>query len=92
MNYPTIPTTLPEVVRERPLRASGDPLHRVSHALPEHLASWQLPPGWSWGTEGVWEDRRHFQELVDALGRSLSLVSAPLPDVSTVSGVERVIV
>jgi serine/threonine-protein kinase len=61
---------------ERPLRASGE-LQRVSLALPEHLASWQLPPGWHWGTEGVWEDHRHFQELIDALGRSLSLVSAP---------------
>jgi serine/threonine protein kinase len=80
VNRPSISTALPEAAPARPLRASGDPLHRVSHALPEHLASWQLPPGWSWGTEGVWEDRRHFQELVDALGRSLSLVSAPLPE------------
>ena len=28
----------------------------------------------------MWEDHRHFQELVDALGRSLSLVSAPLAE------------
>jgi serine/threonine-protein kinase len=35
--------------------------------------------GWSWGTEALQEDHRHFQELVDALGRSLSLVSAPNP-------------
>ena len=62
----------------RPLRATGES-HRVSLALPEHLADWQLPPGWSWGSEGVWEDHRHFQEIVDALGRSLSLVSAPDP-------------
>jgi serine/threonine-protein kinase len=27
----------------------------------------------------VWEDHRHFQEIIDALGRSLSLVSAPEP-------------
>lgn len=47
--------------------------------LPEHLRDWQLPPGWSWGAEGVWDDHRHFQEIVDALGRSLSLVSAPDP-------------
>jgi serine/threonine-protein kinase len=66
-------------VRERPLRATGD-LHRVSLVLPEHLAPWQLPPGWQWGTEGVWEDHRHFQELIDALGRSLSLVTAPDPE------------
>jgi len=40
---------------------------------------WQLPPGWSWGTEGLWDEHRHFQEIVDALDRSLSLVSAPDP-------------
>jgi serine/threonine-protein kinase len=72
----SLPTAQLDATRERPLRASGD-LHRVSVALPEHLASWQLPPGWHWGTEGIWEDYRHFQELIDALGRSLSLVSAP---------------
>jgi eukaryotic-like serine/threonine-protein kinase len=75
----TYQPTAPESVQERPLRASGM-LQRVSVALPEHLASWQLPPGWHWGTEGIWEDHRHFQELIDALGRSLSLVSAPSPE------------
>ena len=55
-------------------------MRRVSNALPEHLAEWQLPPGWSWGAEGLWDEHRHFQELVDALGRSLSLVSAPAPE------------
>ena len=64
---------------DRPLRASGE-LQRISLALPEHLVSWQLPPQWHWGTEGIWEDRRHFQELIDALGRSLSLVTAPLAE------------
>ena len=63
---------------ERTLRASGE-MARVSNALPEHLADWQLPPGWSWGAVGVWDQQRHFQELHDALGRSLSLVSAPEP-------------
>nr|MCU0649234.1 serine/threonine-protein kinase [Gemmatimonadaceae bacterium] len=38
-----------------------------------------LPPGWSWGDDGVVGEHRHFQEVVDALGRSLSLVSAPDP-------------
>ncbi|HEY5440300.1 MAG TPA: serine/threonine-protein kinase [Gemmatimonadaceae bacterium] len=61
---------------DRPLRASGD-IHRVSYALPEHLAEWQLPPGWNWGSEGLWHQYRHHQEVVDALGRSLSLVTAP---------------
>ncbi|MCY7380819.1 MAG: protein kinase [Gemmatimonadaceae bacterium] len=68
-----------DTARERPLISSGE-LHRVSLALPEHLAAWQLPPDWHWGTEGVWQDHRHFQELIDALGRSLSLVSAPHQD------------
>jgi serine/threonine-protein kinase len=62
----------------RPLLPTGGH-HRVSLTLPDHLAAWQLPPGWSWGSEGVWEDHRHFQEIIDALGRSLSLVSAPEP-------------
>src|SRR5687768_15720933 len=48
-----------------------------STALPPHLADWQLPPAWSWGAEGVFFEHRHYQELVDALGRSLSLVSVP---------------
>ena len=74
MTRTSLPTARTSV--ERPLRASGE-RHRISHILPEHLASWQLPPGWHWGTEGVWEDYRHFQEVIDALGRSLSLVSAP---------------
>jgi serine/threonine-protein kinase len=53
--------------------------NRVTHELPAHLADWQLPSGWHWGAEGVSGDRRHFQEVVDALGRSLSLVTAPDP-------------
>lgn len=36
-----------------------------------------LPPGWSWGDEAVQREHRHYQEVVDALGRSLSLVSNP---------------
>lgn len=53
--------------------------HRTTHVLPAHLADWELPPGWSWGAEGVSGEHRHYQEIVDALGRSLSLVSAPDP-------------
>jgi eukaryotic-like serine/threonine-protein kinase len=51
----------------------------VTHRLPAHLADWQLPPNWAWGTEGLFYGHRHYQELVDALGRSLSLVSIPDP-------------
>jgi serine/threonine-protein kinase len=47
--------------------------------LPPHLAQWQLPPGWAWGVDFVHEEHRHFQEVIDALGRSLSLVTAPNP-------------
>src|SRR3989442_701330 len=64
---------------ERPADASGShgsPYIRTT-TLPPHLADWQLPPGWSWGAEGVSFEHRHYQELVDALGRSLSLVSVP---------------
>jgi eukaryotic-like serine/threonine-protein kinase len=58
---------------------AGPELYRVTQELPQHLRDWQLPPGWAWGTGGVMGEHRHFQELVDALGRSLSLVSAPDP-------------
>jgi serine/threonine-protein kinase len=51
----------------------------VSHELPAHLAGWQLPPDWRWGSEGIRQEYRYYQEIVDALGRSLSLVSAPDP-------------
>jgi eukaryotic-like serine/threonine-protein kinase len=47
--------------------------------LPAHLRDWQLPPGWTWGADGLDTQHRHYQELIDALGRSLSLVSAPDP-------------
>ena len=53
---------------------------RVTHKLPPHLAGWQLPPDWTWGSDGVEGEHRHYQELVDGLGRSLSLVSAPDPE------------
>ncbi len=58
--------------------SSGLPeMYRVSHELPSHLREWDLPPGWSWGSEGLFTQNRHYQEIIDALGRSLSLVSAP---------------
>ena len=46
---------------------------------PPHLASWTLPPGWAWGAEAIQREHRHYQEVIDALGRSLSLVSVPDP-------------
>jgi len=51
--------------------------YQFTRALPPHLTSWQLPPDWRWGSEGVVMDHRHYQEVVDALGRSLSLVTVP---------------
>jgi serine/threonine protein kinase len=63
--------------------STADPLltpSRLKAVLPRHLADWTLPPGWAWGHDSVWGDRRHYQEVVDALGRSLSLVSAPDPE------------
>jgi eukaryotic-like serine/threonine-protein kinase len=61
---------------ERASDATGSPYTRTT-TLPPHLADWQLPPAWTWGAEGVFFEQRHYQELVDALGRSLSLVSVP---------------
>ena len=58
--------------------ASSEP-YAVTHQLPPHLATWVLPPNWAWGPEGLLFGHRHYQELVDALGRSLSLVSVPDP-------------
>ncbi|HEX9309202.1 MAG TPA: serine/threonine-protein kinase [Gemmatimonadaceae bacterium] len=52
---------------------------RATKILPSHIADWQLPPDWSWGPGGMVGDYRHYQEVVDALGRSLSLVTAPDP-------------
>src|SRR5689334_2094101 len=57
-------------------RSPGD-LYQVTHELPAHLSAWELPPGWRWGSEGLMTSARHYQEIIDALGRSLSLVSAP---------------
>lgn len=53
--------------------------NQVTHELPAHLSGWQLPTDWRWGSEGVLHEFRHYQEVVDALGRSLSLVSVPDP-------------
>ncbi len=47
--------------------------------IPAHIAGWQLPPGWKWGAEGLNGDHRHYQEVIDGLGRSLALVTAPNP-------------
>lgn len=44
------------------------------------MESWNLPPGWSWGDEGIVREHRHYQEVIDALGRSLSLVTTPDPN------------
>jgi eukaryotic-like serine/threonine-protein kinase len=52
---------------------------RATRILPPHIADWQLPPEWSWGPGGMIGDYRHYQEVIDALGRSLSLVTAPDP-------------
>jgi len=51
----------------------------VTRTLPPHIAGWQLPPEWRWGSEGIAGDFRHYQEIVDGLGRSLALVTAPDP-------------
>jgi serine/threonine-protein kinase len=52
---------------------------RGSTGIPPHLDNWQLPPDWRWGSGGVYTPHRHAQEVIDALGRSLALVTAPDP-------------
>src|SRR4026209_1644060 len=52
---------------------------RQIDTLPAHIRDWQLPPGWTWGSEGLYGDQRHYQELIDGLGRSLALVTAANP-------------
>lgn len=59
-------------------RTTELPRH-VTRELPPHIAGWELPPGWRWGSEGIQSDYRHYQEVLDGLGRSLSLVTAPDP-------------
>ncbi len=59
--------------------ALPDQPNQITHDLPAHLTGWQLPVDWRWGSEGVRLEYRHYQEIVDALGRSLSLVTAPDP-------------
>ena len=53
---------------------------RSSSSVPLHLADWVLPPAWEWGADGLFREYRHYQEVIDALGRSLSLVTAPNPE------------
>jgi serine/threonine-protein kinase len=52
---------------------------RATRLLPPHIAEWQLPPEWAWGPGGMTGDYRHYQEVIDGLGRSLSLVTVPDP-------------
>ena len=71
---------MPDRVFPAPVSHAAEPeLYRLSRELPPHLKTWELPPGWSWGSEGLGGQHRHYQEIIDALGRSLSLVSAPDP-------------
>jgi eukaryotic-like serine/threonine-protein kinase len=69
---------LSTVIRTTDPGATGP--FRTTTELPQHLAGWQLPPGWKWGAHGVSGGYRHSQEIVDALGRSLALVTAPYPE------------
>ncbi len=75
----TLPAVSSTPFRSETTRSEVAALHRATHEPPPHLVSWELPPGWRWGTEGVQGEFRHYQELIDALGRSLSLVSTNDP-------------
>jgi serine/threonine-protein kinase len=74
-----MPVTPYEGMRAVPQAVALDRPNKVVSELPPHLAEWQLPPDWRWGAEGVRMEHRHYHEVIDALGRSLSLVSAPDP-------------
>lgn len=65
----------------RAIRATprADTPNVLTASPPPHLSGWHLPPDWRWGNEGRLMEYRHYQEIIDALGRSLSLVSAPDP-------------
>ena len=58
---------------------AAQPRPEITIPLPAHLRDWQLPPSWQWGAEGISSEYRHFHEVIDALGRSLALVTAPDP-------------
>ena len=58
--------------------AENHPVRRTT-GIPPHLDGWQLPPGWKWGDQGYYANYRHAQEIIDALGRSLALVTVPDP-------------
>ncbi len=60
------------------MSAESIPVRRTT-GIPPHLEGWQLPPGWVWGDQGYYANHRHAQEIIDALGRSLALVTAPDP-------------
>ena len=57
-----------------PRRTPAEP-GRTS-TLPAHIANWQLPPGWSWGTEGLTGDERHYQQLTDRSSDQLDRLDA----------------
>ena len=63
-----------------PRRASAERgPHRTLLGVPPHLQEWHLPPGWRWGEHGVLSEYRHAQEVIDAFGRSLALITTPDP-------------
>ncbi len=57
----------------------SSPYHPTTER-PPHLHDWQLPKEWQWGAHGVFiGQHRHTQQVIDPLGRTLSLVTAPDP-------------
>jgi serine/threonine-protein kinase len=70
--------TVPD--RASMLTPAGGVPRIVMPTLPAHLQPWVLPPGWRWGRGAIGSAVRHYQEIIDALGRSLALVTAPDAD------------
>ncbi|MFP5354304.1 MAG: protein kinase domain-containing protein [Gemmatimonadota bacterium] len=76
---PNNPTADPASV-EWATEPAGITPYRITTERPAHLADWRLPKQWAWGTDGVWiGHHRHTQQVIDPLGRTLSLVAAPDP-------------
>ena len=69
--------TLPPRATPRPGLPGSGPWPAAP--LASHLLGWSLPPEWRWGRGSQRSAVRHVQEVIDALGRSLALVTVPDP-------------
>ncbi|MEP7382471.1 MAG: serine/threonine-protein kinase [Gemmatimonadota bacterium] len=77
---PPLPIQLPALDGTADFGTTDPSPYRTTTERPPHLEDWELPREWTWGTDGVWIGyHRHTQQVIDPLGRTLSLVTAPDP-------------